>query len=109
MKTIAIIVILVAAVLDVAWIVSVLSGQRQRKNMRLTNLVLPLIALLLFVGLFVGESISRNQLKKELRSARENRLDPQRLDEVKAKNDRITFILGKDEEIDELILNLRNE
>ena len=109
MKTIAIIVILVAAVLDVAWIVSVLSGQRQRKSMRLTNLALPLIALLLFVGLFVGEGISRNQLKKELRSAQKNRLDQQRLDELEAKNDRITFILGKDEEIDEMILNLRNE
>lgn len=74
---------------------------------RFFTLILPLVVLVLFVGLFVGSSISRSNLRKELKEMKENiekREDySSRLKEIEEKNKTISFIIGRDEEIEELI------
>ena len=66
MKTILYCVIGIAIVLALCFVVSLVRSKNAGKKLRWTNLVLPLIALLMFVGLFVGSSISRSHLRKEL-------------------------------------------
>ena len=105
MKTIAIIVILVAAMLVIAWMVCLI--QRPRKTMRWINLTLPLVALLFFVGLFVGAGISRNHIKKELATMQPSSKDTHRINELERKNRRITLVIGRNEEVEEMIQALR--
>jgi di/tricarboxylate transporter len=74
---------------------------------RFFTLILPLVIIVMFVGLFVGSSISRSNLRKELKEMKENiekREDySSRLKEIEEKNKTISFIIGRDEEIEELI------
>lgn len=74
---------------------------------RFFTLILPLAVIVLFVGLFMGSSISRSNLRKELTEMKENiekREDySSRLKEIEEKNKTISFIIGRDEEIEELI------
>lgn len=74
---------------------------------RFFTLILPLVIIVMFVGLFVGSSISRSNLRKELTEMKENiekREDySSRLKEIEEKNKTISFIIGRDEEIEELI------
>ena len=80
---------------------------------RFFTLILPLVILVLFVGLFVGSSISRNNLRKELTAMIENtdkREDySSRLKEIEEKNKTISIIIGRDEETEGLIEKVRSE
>ena len=42
------------------------------KKYRMVTLILPLLVLVMFVGLFVGSSISRSNLRKELAIMKES-------------------------------------
>lgn len=78
---------------------------------RFFTLILPLVILVLFVGLFVGSSISRSNLRKELTEIKENtgkREDySSRLTAIEEKNKTISFIIGRDEETEKIIEELR--
>ena len=78
---------------------------------RFFTLILPLVILVLFVGLFVGSSISRSNLRKELTEIKENtgkREDyTSRLTAIEEKNKTISFIIGRDEETEKIIEELR--
>ena len=78
---------------------------------RFFTLILPLVILVLFVGLFVGSSISRNNLRKELTAMIENtdkREDySSRLKEIEEKNKTISIIIGRDEETEILIEKIK--
>ena len=80
---------------------------------RFFTLILPLVILVLFVGLFVGSSISRNNLRKELTAMIENtdkREDySSRLKEIEEKNKTRSIIIGRDEETEGLIEKVRSE
>ena len=116
MKTIIITVIVAASLLALCFIVSLIRPKRTKKDQRLTNLVLPIVILLLFVGLFVGGSISRNQLRNELITLQEtlknrtadNDMD-RRLDALEKRNEDLSLIIGKDEEIEKWIDSLRDQ
>ena len=95
MKTITTLVILVALALVIGFIVSIAHGPRDRKSLRWATLTLPLLALLFFVGLFVEEGIQRTLIKKELQAAtKEQPLTPERKETLKAKNERISKVIG---------------
>lgn len=82
------------------------------KKKRLFTLILPLVGLLLFVGLFVGSSISRGNLRKELTEMKDNTSksgDKARLAEIEQKNKTISYIIGRDEELEQLIEKVRNK
>ena len=82
------------------------------KKKRLFTLILPLVGLLLFVGLFVGSSISRGNLRKELTEMKDNASksgNKARLAEIEQKNKTISYIIGRDEELELLIEIVRNE
>ena len=103
MKTIGILVILMAVMLAVCFVVVLLCGRGSRKAMRWTNLVLPLAVLLVFVGLFVGEGVSRNRLKKELASMSSDGKDATRIETIKARNEVISWVIGRDSEVEAMI------
>ena len=75
---------------------------------RFLTLILPLTVLFLFVGLFVGSSITRTHMRKELTEMKETfekREDyGSRLEMLKQRNRTISYIIGSDEEI-ELLIN----
>ena len=78
---------------------------------RFFTLILPLSALLLFVGLFVGSGISRSFLRKELKEMNENtvkRGDDSRLTVLEERNKKITRIIGRDKELEKQFEKLRN-
>lgn len=82
------------------------------KKKRLFTLILPLVVLLLFVGLFVGSSISRGNLRKELTEMKDNASksgNKARLAEIEQKNKTISYIIGRDEELEELIEIVKSE
>jgi hypothetical protein len=84
---------------------------KTEKTKRFFTLILPLMVLLLFVGLFVGSSISRSLLRKELVEMKENtvkRSDESRLTVLEERNKRITRIIGRDKELEKQFEELRN-
>ena len=84
---------------------------KTEKTKRFFTLILPLMVLLLFVGLFVGSSISRSLLRKELVDMKENtvkRSDESRLTVLEERNKRITRIIGRDKELEKQFEELRN-
>ena len=111
MKAIVYSVIAIAAVLTLCFIVSLIRSKTSGTKLRWTNLILPLMALLLFVGLFVGSVISRNHLRKELVEMKENTEKREerntRLAAIEKKNNTISYIIGRDEETEVLIEELR--
>ena len=83
---------------------------KTEKTKRFFTLILPMIVLLLFVGLFVGSSISRSLLRKELVEMKENtvkRSDESRLTVLEERNEKITRIIGRDKELEKEIEALR--
>ena len=84
---------------------------KTEKTKRFFTLILPLMVLLLFVGLFVGSSISRSLLRKELVDMKENtvkRSDESRLTVLEERNEKITRIIGRDKELEKQFEELRN-
>ena len=84
---------------------------KTEKTKRFFTLILPLMVLLLFVGLFVGSSISRSLLRKELVDMKENtvkRSDESRLTVLEERNKRITRIIGRDKKTEILIKELKD-
>ena len=112
MKTIIICVIAVAITLSLCFIVSLIRSKTLGKKMRWTNLILPLTALLLFVGLFVGGSISRSRLRKELtvmKEAKENRIGfESRLKVLESRNEDLNWIIGRDEATESLLEEIKH-
>ena len=82
------------------------------KKYRMVTLVLPLLVLVMFVGLFVGSSISRSNLRKELAIMKESvgkREDhSSRLTAIEEKNKVISYIIGTDDETERLIHEVKN-
>ncbi len=66
MKTIITISIIATILLGICWFLSLIRDKNTKRNARWTNFILPLFVLVMFVSLFVGGSISRNHIKKEL-------------------------------------------
>ena len=84
---------------------------KTEKTNRFFTLILPVTVLLLFVGLFVGSSISRSLLRKELVEMKENtvkRSDASRLTVLEERNKRISRIIGRDKALEKQIEALRN-
>ena len=84
---------------------------KDKKMKRFFTLILPLSALLLFVGLFVGSGISRSFLRKDLKEMKENtvkRGDVSRLTVLEERNKKITRIIGRDKELDLLIESIKH-
>lgn len=87
-----------------------INPNKSKQNQRIFLLILPVCILLLFISLFVGAGISRNHLRKELVEIKENTdkrgNDQSRLSVLEARNRTITYIIGRDEETEELIEDL---
>ncbi len=66
MKTIITISIIATILLGICWFLSLIRDKNTKTTARWTNFILPLFVLVMFVSLFVGGSISRNHIKKEL-------------------------------------------
>ena len=84
---------------------------KTEKTKRFFTLILPVTVLLLFVGLFVGSSISRSLLRKELVEMKENtvkRSDASRLTVLEERNEKISRIIGRDKALEKQIEALRN-
>ena len=84
---------------------------KTEKTKRFFTLILPVTVLMLFVGLFVGSSISRSLLRKELVEMKENtvkRSDASRLTVLEERNKRISRIIGRDKALEKQIEALRN-
>ena len=82
------------------------------KKSKVTNLLLPICTLLLFIGLFTGAGISRHRIKKELTVMQEESLkrhpsSDSRLETLKERNREISWIIGEDEELEKWIETLR--
>lgn len=106
MKAILYCVVVIASVLMLCFIVSLVKSKTKGKRMPWTNLIFPLIALLLFVGLFVGSSISRSSMRKELtemKNSSEKRVDNTlRIKALEKRNKQLDIIIGRDEETEKL-------
>lgn len=74
-------------------------------------LILALTLLFSFISFFVGAGISRNHIRKELVVMKENTdkrsIEASRLSMLEERNNNISFIIGKDEEIEKQIEALR--
>ena len=84
---------------------------KTEKTKRLFTLILPLVVLLLFVGLFIGSGISRSFLRKELVEMKENtvkRDNASRLAVLEERNNKITRIIGRDKELEKQIEELKS-
>lgn len=84
---------------------------KTEKTKRFFTLILPVTVLLLFVGLFVGSSISRSLLRKELVEMKENtakRDNGSRLTVLEERNEKITRIIGRDKALEKQFEALRN-
>lgn len=111
MKAIVYCVVGIAIVLTLCFVVSLVRSKTAGKKMRWTNLILPLLALLLFVGLFVGSGISRSNLRRELGEMKENTvksLDKSRLTVLEERNKDISLIIGRDKEVEKQIEELQD-
>lgn len=85
---------------------------KTKKKKRIITLILPLVVLFLFIGLFVGSSINRSLLRKELTEMRENTAkegNAARLSEIEKRNKTIDFIIGRDKETELLIKELKKQ
>jgi len=85
---------------------------KTEKKKRIITLILPLVVLFLFIGLFVGSSINRSLLRKELTEMRENTAkegNTARLSEIEKRNKTIDFIIGRDKETELLIKELKKQ
>ena len=85
---------------------------KTEKKKRIITLILPLVVLFLFIGLFVGGSINRSLLRKELTEMRENTAkegNAARLSEIEKRNKTIDFIIGRDKETELLIKELKKQ
>ena len=85
---------------------------KTEKKKRIITLILPLVVLFLFIGLFVGSSINRSLLRKELTEMRENTAkegNAARLSEIEKRNKTIDFIIGRDNETELLIKELKKQ
>ena len=83
---------------------------KTEKTKRFFTLILPVTVLMLFVGLFVGSSISRSLLRKELMEMKENtvkRSDASRLTVLEERNEKITRIIGRDKELEKQIESIK--
>lgn len=86
---------------------------RTSKDQKKPLLIIAILLLLSFVGLFIGAGISRNYLKKELLVIQEEKKDlrntdfDSRLTQLELRNQKITRIIGKDEEVEKWIEVLR--
>lgn len=82
------------------------------KKYRMITLILPLLVLVMFVGLFVGSSICRSNLRKELATIKESigkREDySSRLRAIEEKNKVISYIIGPDDDTERLINEVKN-
>ena len=82
-----------------------------QKKKRLWTLIVPLIVLFLFVGLFVGSGIYRSLLRRELTEMKENPGTKAgyttRLAEIEERNKQIGYIIGRDEATEQLIEELK--
>lgn len=82
------------------------------KKYRMVTLILPLLVLVMFVGLFVGSSICRSNLRKELATIKESigkREDySSRLRAIEEKNKVISYIIGPDDDTERLINEVKN-
>ena len=84
------------------------------KDRKKPILIIALLLLLSFIGLFIGAGISRNHLRKELITLQEtienrtfdNDLDS-RIDALEKRNEKLNLIIGEDEEIEKWIASLR--
>ena len=87
------------------------NDKRTKKDQKTALLILPVCMLLLFISLFVGASIRRNHLRKELIEIKENtdkRGDYKtRLSVLETRNRTITYIIGRDSETEQLISDLQ--
>lgn len=83
------------------------------KDQKKPLLIIALLLLLSFVGLFIGAGISRNYLKKELVVIQEEKKNlrntdfDSRLTQLELRNQKITRIIGKDNEVEKCIEVLR--
>ena len=111
MKTIIYSVIAIAVILTLCFIISLVRWKTTKKEICLTNLILPLIALLLFTGLFIGSSVSRSNIRKELATMKESieKRDDygSRLAVIEERNNTISRIIGRDKELEKQIEALR--
>ena len=111
MKTVIYSVIAIAVVLTLCFVVSLIRSKTEGKKLRWTNLILPLAALLLFVGLFVGSGISRSNLRKELTemktSTEKNTDNELKIKDLERKNEQLNLIIGRDEETEKLLEEVR--
>lgn len=86
---------------------------RTKKDSKKPLLIVAILLLLSFVGLFVGAGISRNQIKKELTVMQDEakRLHNEdfdgRLTRLELRNRKITRIIGRDETLEKWIADLR--
>ena len=82
------------------------------KKYRMITLILPLLVLVMFVGLFVGSSICRSNLRKELATIKESigkREDySSHLRAIEEKNKVISYIIGPDDDTERLINEVKN-
>ena len=101
-----------ASLLSLCFVAGLVMGKESRRKLRVTHLVFPLVALLLFVGLFVGEGVRRSDIRKEL-----DRMELQggdrdgieeRLKVLEQRNREIDRILGRDKELEERMTALEN-
>lgn len=111
MKTVIYSVIAIAVVLTLCFVVSLIRSKTAGKKLRWTNLILPLAALLLFVGLFVGSGISRSNLRKELtemKTSTEKKTDNElKIKDLERQNEQLNLIIGSDEETEKLLEEVR--
>ena len=112
MKTILYSIIAVSIVLILCFIISLVKSKTDGKKMRWTNLILPLVALLLFVGLFIGGSISRSQIRKDLTTLKEAKKGPTeygpQLRDLESRNEDLNLIIGRNEGIESLIEEIKH-
>ena len=86
---------------------------RTKKDSKKPLLIIAILLLLSFVGLFVGASISRNHIKKELIVMQDEakRLHNEdlngRLTRLELRNRKITRIIGRDETLEKWIADIR--
>ena len=114
MKALLYSVIAATLVLIGCLIVSLIRTKETKPNRIVTNLLLPLCILLLFIGLFIGAGISRHRIKKELTVMQEESLkcppaNDARLETLNERNREISWIIGTDEELEKWIETLRRQ
>ena len=114
--TMKMISIIAAIVLTGCFVYSLIRGKSERRKIRWTNLIVPIIVLLLFVGVFIGGSVRRNGLEKELVELRQQVADStedgiseeyqQKFTDLERSNRRISYLLGVDEDLEREIREL---